>query len=325
MPIDPDIARLLQGETERSLPPLRATSVSELRYEFKSAKLAAQAREELPGEVVARSFELEGGAVPLRGRWYQPGDSSLVAATVFFHGGGWVLGDLDTHDGLCRHIAAVARLGVLSVEYRRAPEHPYPAALEDCLSGTRWLLRHAADVGVSERRIGVAGSSAGGNLAAAVALRLRDEAGHDSEHPLAGQLLAYPVLDPTLSLSSDAQYGHAFYLQLSDMRRFVQAYLPIPESRRNADAAPLHAGTLESLPPTVLAVAEFDPLHDDGELYAKRLRASGVEVIYFEGEGLIHGYFGMGDVSPAARLERERVLKAFGGLLRGERPDATRR
>lgn len=312
MPVAEEIARLLEGKGTTRLPPLHGGSLSVLREEFKRAKLATAAATE-EGRAVSSVDVLVGeraDAVPAR--WYVPKDWRSGAATVFLHGGGWVLGDLDTHEPVCRRIATVAQSAVLSVDYRLAPEHPFPAALEDAYGAVDWLQAKAAELGASPDAVAVAGTSAGGNLAAAVALRWRDRG---AGHPLRAQLLAYPVLDPLLSHPSVAEYGEGFYLSVADLRRFVDAYLPDEAARRNPYAAPIYAASLEGLPPTVLATAEYDPLRDEGVAYGKRLQDDGVEIVHHRGTGLIHGYFGLAHLTVVAERACGEVLVAYRNLL----------
>lgn len=314
MNLDPALAALLEGRGDRELPRLEmGESLEYLRAEFRSAKLKSQSvgSSRLGADLSAVSLVTDGPGGELEMRWYAP-DPEVPAATVFFHGGGWVLGDLDTHDSICRRIGAIGGIGVLSVGYRLAPENPYPAALEDGVHATSWLLDNYRSLGVLEPRIGVAGTSAGGNIAACVAIHSHVS---NRPYPLMAQLLAYPVLDPQLSLPSTRLFSEGYYLRTEDMRRFVAAYLPDPASRSKPTAAPLHAEALDEFPPTVLATAEFDPLRDESHLFAERLLEADVDVVFLSGAGLIHGYFGMVDASETARRVTDEAIAAFVQLL----------
>ena len=218
--------------------------------------------------------------------------------TVYFHGGGWVLGTLETHDGTCRALARSSGAAILSVAYRLAPEHRYPAAVDDCYDATVWAAAHAGDLSVDAARLAVAGDSAGGNLAAAVAIRIRDEGGP----ALAHQLLVYPVTDTRFDTGSyRANGGGNYFLSTAGMERFWSAYLgdlPVSEAPL---AAILHTPDLANLPPATVITAEYDPLRDEGQAYAARLIAAGVAVDAPLAPGMIHGFFAMFEIAPAAQ------------------------
>lgn len=222
---------------------------------------------------------------------------------VYLHGGGWVQGDLDTHDGLCRRLAAEADRVVLAVDYRLAPEHPFPAGLDDTLTALRWARAHASDLGATDR-IEVAGDSAGGNLAAAACLVLRD-----AGEPLpALQVLVYPGLDQTRALPSHRTFARGFLLTAADIDWF-QAHYAMP--LRDPRASPLLAESHAGLPPAVVTTAGFDPLRDEGEAYVERLRAAGVPVTHLDEATLVHGYATMDGVLPAADRAVARILAAI--------------
>lgn len=245
-------------------------------------------------------------------RLYRPlRPSEALAGIVYLHGGGWVLGDLDLQDATCRHLANVTGALTAAVAYRLAPEHPYPAPLDDACTAIEWLYECADQLGVERKRIGVAGSSAGANLAAASVLRRRDEGAVS----VAAQLLLYPPTDPLMSFPSVSKNGTGYYLTAEDMRGFIEAYLPDPETRTNPYAAPLYAESLKGLPPAVVTTAGFDPLCDEGVAYVQRLQDAGIDVEHLHYPGLIHGYFGFADRVPAAAAARDEVLRAFTRLL----------
>jgi acetyl esterase len=209
---------------------------------------------------------------------------------VYFHGGGFVLGNLDTHDSVARSLAVGADCLVMSVDYRLAPEHRFPAAVDDCLAAVRWIERHAVEIGADPTRIAVGGDSAGGNLATVVALRLRDEGGP----ALAGQLLVYPMTWIRAPVEgSMAVNGEGYFLTASAVAWFESRYLSDPDHASHPHASPLLAKDLSSLPPALVITAEFDPLLDQGEAYANRMSEDGVAVTHSRYPGAIHGFFGM--------------------------------
>ena len=238
------------------------------------------------GSVEDRTVPASEADIPIR--IYRPDAGGTTGALLYFHGGGWVIGDLESHDETCRILCAQADLTVVAVHYRRAPESPYPAALNDCYAATRWVADNAETLGVDAQRIGVGGDSAGGNLAAAVALKARDE----GQPGIACQLLIYPVTDANFGTGSYEQNAEGYLLTRKGMQWFWDHYVPAIEDRAQAYASPLRA-PLENLPPALLQTAEFDPLRDEGEAYADRLKRAGNTVQQTRYDGLIHGYFGM--------------------------------
>jgi acetyl esterase len=228
---------------------------------------------------------------------------------VYFHGGGWVIGDLDTHDSPCRFLAAETGTPVLSIDYRLAPEHPFPAAVEDACAGFAWAAAHAAELGVDPARIAVGGDSAGGNLAAAVGLSTR---GGGGPRP-AMQLLFYPVTD-ALGGPSRQDFAEGFQLTKADMDWFEAHYLSGGASGEDPRISVLRAEDLSGLPPAYVTTAAFDPLRDEAEAYAERLRTAGVPVALRRHPGLIHGFANMTAISRTARAA---MLEAAGALRMG--------
>jgi acetyl esterase len=229
---------------------------------------------------------------------------------VFFHGGGFVLGDVDTHDNQCRALCTGVEAVVLSVGYRLAPEHPCPAAVDDCLAATRWAAEHVADLGGDRDRIAVAGDSAGGNLAAVVCQQARDTGGP----ALAAQLLIYPGVDFETRYPSEEENAEGYFLTLEDMIWFADNYAGHMD-RRDPRMSPLRAAELSGLPPAVIATAEFDPLRDQGEAYADALERAGVPVVRRRYDGLIHGFFDLGALSPACAGAVSELCADLRGLL----------
>lgn len=282
MPVDPQMQAILDARA--GLPPLHTLSVEQARARFKGPRPPGLRVEEVAA-VADRTIPGPGG--PLRLRVYTPHGSGPFPLLVFFHGSGWVVCDLDTHDPLCRNLCAGAGCAVVSVDYRLAPEHPFPAAPDDCLAATRWAAEHAAELGADPSRVAVAGDSSGGTLAAVTALRVRDEGGPR----LLGQLLVYPSADLGLPATpSLAEYGEGFGLGAADLRWFWGKYLA-PGDERHPHASPMHAPDLRGLPPALVVTAECDPLRDDADRFAERLREAGVPATVSRYGGATHGFF----------------------------------
>lgn len=222
-------------------------------------------------------------------RIYQAARSETATPVVlYFHGGGWVLGDLETHDTMCGRLAAESGLIVISVDYRRAPEHPYPAPLEDCTDAAAFVTEHAAELGCDENRLIVAGDSAGGNLAAALALATRDALDEGADSPIIGQLLLYPALNNDYETDSYIQFAEGFGLTRHIMVWFWNQYLG--DQTPNAGTTPALAETLANLPPTHVVTAEYDILRDEAEAFAERLQAAGVPTTHRRYDGMLHAF-----------------------------------
>jgi acetyl esterase/lipase len=232
--------------------------------------------------------------------------------TVYVHGGGWVIGDLETHDRTCRRLAAAADAAVLAVDIRNAPEHPWPAAVDDAVAALRFAAAHRDELG-GGTALGVAGDSSGGLVAALACLRLRDM----GERMPAAQLLAYPNTDLTLSQPSVVSQGEGWGLDARDLRWFADQWAPDPARRATGAVSPLHADDLAGLPPALIVTAEHDPLRDEGDAYAGRLQAAGVPVEHRCEPGLVHGFLqGLDLESAAAAAASERFFASAGRLLR---------
>ncbi|MDG4668922.1 alpha/beta hydrolase [Mycobacterium sp. 236(2023)] len=262
-------------------------------------------------EVEAHDRVIDGPAGPLTLRIYRPpSDQTVLPAVVFIHGGGWTVGDLDTYDGAARIHAVGAGAVVVSVDYRLAPEHPFPAAVDDVWAATQWVAQNAGDIGADPARLAVAGDSAGGNLAAVVAQSARD-----AGIALRFQLLWYPSTTFDTSLPSFAANAHAPILDLASCKGFSRWYI----GDLNMTDAPIALvparGDLSGLPPAYIAVAGHDPLRDDGARYAELLVAAGVPVELHNAESLVHGYLGYAGIVPAATEATERAVRALRDAL----------
>lgn len=245
---------------------------------------------------------------PTATRLYVP-TSSVTALLVYFHGGGWIIGDLDSHDGMCRDLAKATNCAVLAVDYRKGPEHPWPAAVEDALAVTLWAMDHAKELlGVTS--VAVAGDSAGGTLATIACLRLRDEGQHLPD----AQVLIYPNTDLTFSQPSVREKASGWGLDAADARWSAEMWVKDPENLANPRVSPLFEPDLSGLPPAIVVTAEHDILRDEGESYALRLSGAGVDVHAWCERGLVHGYLGLKHVSPAAAAASTRLHDAVRAL-----------
>jgi acetyl esterase len=287
MPLDPQAKQVLEQIAALGLPPNHLVSPAQARINMKSRPRAA-------GPAVARIEDrlIPGPGVDIPVRLYTPTGSGPFPVLVWFHGGGWVVGDLDTADPTSRHLCVGASCVVISVDYRLAPETKFPGPADDAYAATAWAAQHAAHFHGDPGNIAVGGDSAGGNLAAAVALMARDRGGPS----LAYQLLVYPVTSRDFERSSYRQNAEGYGLTLEAMRWYWDHYLQHPEHASNPYAAPLAAEHLQDLPPALVITAECDPLRDEGEAFAKRLQAAGVPTTYSLYPGMIHGFFGMNSV-----------------------------
>ncbi len=279
MGIDPEARAYLDAVAASGVPPAYKVAPEEARrnYVAGTGKVA--------GEVVPVALVEDRRLAGVRVRIYHPDPGGELPVTLYFHGGGWVIGNLDTHDALCRRLAAASHSLVVAVDYRLAPEHPYPAAPDDVWAVTSWIAEHAKEVGGDPARLAVAGDSAGGNLAAVVALRARD-----AGIPLRLQVLAYPVTDCNLDTPSYLANAEGYGLDREAMRWYWQHYCPDPARRTEPAASPLRAPDLAGVAPAYVLVCELDPLHDEGLAYARRLEEAGVPVRLRREEGMIHGF-----------------------------------
>lgn len=313
-PLDPAIAEIIPKL------PLRDPSTMTPRSARDALRALAAARAAIPPPPVASAVDsdIKGAAGQLAARVYRVSDEKLPTV-VFFHGGGWVAGDLDTHDRQARLLAIETGAVVVSVDYRRPPETRFPGAFEDCFAAIRDVIARIAEFGGDGARVGVAGDSAGGNLAAAVAIACRD-----AGIRLAAQLLVYPATDvvgnyadtgENARFPSRAENAEGYFLSRAVMEWFAGHYLDDMKQGVDWRVSPLRAQNLSGLAPAVVCTAWFDPLRDEGKAYADALKAAGVATAYHGGAGLIHGYFGLGDASAAAKREAQRARADFKALL----------
>jgi acetyl esterase len=291
MALDPQVQVVLDLVARSGRPPYHQLSPKEARQMFRDTRAASTPEPPLIGSVRDLVADTPAGPIPLR--LYRPHGVAAAAplpVLVYFHGGGWVIGDLDTHDVLCRQLAAGSGAGVVAVDYRLAPEHKFPAAVDDAWAATRWIVANADLLGIDARRLAVGGDSAGGNLATVVALIARDHGA-----PAIGlQILLYPVTDAATETRSHELFADGYLLTRESMRWFIAHYLPGPGEAADWRVSPLRARSLEGLPPGLVVTAGFDPLRDEGEAYARRLRDAGVRVDHVGYGGMIHGFVPMG-------------------------------
>ncbi len=284
MPLDPQAQKVIEQIAALGFPPVHTVSPEQ-------ARINAKARPRAAGPEVARvedrSIPGPGPAIPVR--IYTPAGAGPFPILVWFHGGGWVVGDLDMADPTARHLSVGAGCVVVSVDYRLAPETKFPGAADDCYAATQWAARHAAQINGDSDRIAVGGDSAGGNLAAVVSLMARDRGGP----ALVFQLLVYPVTHCNYTTSSYQSYADGYLLSRDSMQWYWDHYLHMPADASNPYAAPLVTQDLGGLPPALVITAECDPLCDEGAAYARRLQAAGVLTTYSCYDGMIHGFFGM--------------------------------
>ncbi len=312
MPLDPQARIFLDQLASLNGPPMHTLTPEQVREGIRLQPLFTEP--EPVAHVENRTIPGPAGAIPVR--IYTPAGSGPFPVLVFFHGGGWVICNLDTHDGHGRSLCNGAGCVVVSVDYRLAPEHKFPAAPEDCYAATQWVATHAAEINGDPARLAIGGDSAGGNLTAVVAQMARDR----HEPPLLFQLLIYPATDFTFTGSSLKDNADGYFLTTEDMHWFSDHYLRGPEDRQNPLASPLLAADLSKLPPALVITAEYDPLRDEGEAYGQRLKEVDVPVTISRYPGMIHGFFGFPfDLSKRAIAEASQTLRAaFAGNQPGQ-------
>jgi acetyl esterase len=304
MPMHPQAQLILDLMRDVGLVIGESTDPVMIRAQMAEFAQAGRAAAEPVHEVVDRTIPGPAGEIPVR--IYRPAADAPVPVLVWFHGGGWTIGSLDTHDNTCRALVNAVGSVVVSVDYRLAPEHKFPCAVDDALAATAWVAEHAAELGADPARLGVAGDSAGGNLAAVVSLLARDAGAPE----LAFQLLVYPVTDYEFESESMVANATGYFLELESMRWFYRQYLNDETDGADWRFSPIRAGDLSGVPPAFVLTAEFDPLRDQGEAYARKLEAAGVPVELRRYDGVFHGFFGMRDLMEPAQEAFDDVAKA---------------
>ncbi len=292
MTMHPGFRALLDAANAVEMPPLNTLPPMVLREGYRAQRVGVDAG--APTDLDVRDLEVGGGAGPLRARLYTPKDAGASGpGLVYFHGGGFVIGDLDTHDAFLRRLAAASGVRVLSVDYRLAPEHPFPAPHDDALASLRWAFDHAAEIGFDPARIAVGGCSAGGNLSASVALDLRD----DPDRKLAFQLLLYPATAMANDTQSrrDLAEGH---LLTAEVMEWFGNHLAAAGHAQQSRAEPVHA-ELKGVAPALVVTAGFDPLKDEGKAYAAAINAAGGKAEHVEYAGFVHDFYTLSPFCPA--------------------------
>ena len=303
--LDPDAAAVFRAFQEAGRPAYETLSPAEARDYYFTARLVTNPEPPELHSVIPLAIRCPHGSIPAR--IYTPKTprrtKGLAPGLVFFHGGGWVIGDLDTHDVACRKLADEGQLIVISVDYRRAPEHKFPAAVDDAIAATAWIAGHAKELGIDATRLLVGGDSAGGNLAAVVAIAARDSNGP----AIAGQVLIYPATDFSMTHPSHREPETSILLTHSVIRWFAGHYLNGAADIHDWRASPARARTLADLPPAYVLTAGADPLRDEGDEYARRLNEAGVAVTHRTFPGQFHGFFTMGKLLRQADIAASEI------------------
>ncbi|MDO5623068.1 MAG: alpha/beta hydrolase [Pseudomonadota bacterium] len=311
MPLDQHLAAVLQMMAASGAKPIHESTPEESRASYLALTAGSLTPEQRVPVADTQDITVPGAAGAIPARIYRPQAAGPRPTVAYFHGGGYVIGDLATHDNMCREICRGAQAVVVSVAYRLAPEHPFPDGIDDAVAATKWIVAHAGELG-GNSTVAVAGDSAGGNFAAVVAQQLRD-----AGLPLAAQFLIYPAVDHAAAVyPSIEQNAKGYFLERDTMAWFIHHYLGGHTDTMDPRLAPLQAQSLAHLPPAVVVTAEFDPLRDQGAAYAQALRAAGGQAELIEGPGMIHGFFDMGRWSPAAQALITHSIERFGLLLK---------
>jgi len=309
--LDPNAAAMLKLIADKGIPPMHAEPPPQARLSYRSRRFYAQPEPPVVSLIHDKRIPGPGGDLGIRIYRGAPGDDPR-GALVFFHGGGWVIGDLDTHDIACRQLALAGGFSVISVDYRLAPEHRFPAAVDDSIAATRWVRDNAHSLRIDPDRIAVGGDSAGGNLAAVVSIALRDA----GQSWLRFQLLIYPATDMRQVADSHRRNGEGYLLTTDAIRWFREHYMGPEADIADWRASPLLAANLSGLPPALVITAGFDPLRDEGRQYADALSAAGTRAQYVCFERQLHGFINMTRVIPeahtAVRLAADACARALG-------------
>jgi acetyl esterase len=309
MPLDPDTQIVLDMIRLAGRPPFETLTPAEAREAYANSRKVLQPPREDVAETRDTTIPGPLGDIPLR--LYRPSGtdaSDVLPALVYYHGGGWLLGDLDSHDVACRRFANAARCRVISVDYRMAPEHKFPAAVDDCAAATRWVVEQAASLGVDPAKVAVGGDSAGGNLAAVMALMARDGV----LPPVVFQLLIYPATDMMMTTASSQTVTSGVPLTSATMRWFIDHYMREAEDARDWRASPLRAADLSGVAQALVLTCAYDPLCDEGIAYARRLEREGVRTVHLHFSDQTHGFMSMGRIIRAADV----AIDMMAGSLR---------
>lgn len=291
MPLDADAQKVVDLIVQANRPPYETLSPEAAREVYLASRRILQPDLQTVAEIVDLSCPGPAGQIPLRlYRGLNAPQGKLQPVLVYFHGGGWVIGNIESHEWVCRGLANRGQCAVVSVDYRLAPEHKYPAAVEDCIAATAWIAENAASLGLDASRLSVGGDSAGGNLAAVVSIDARDRGAPKICH----QLLIYPATDMAATHPSHEQHAKQLPLTRPTMVWFIEHYLRSAKDKAEWQASPLKATDLKGLPPAFVLTAGYDPLRDEGEEYASKLKAAGVPVVARRFEGQVHGFLNMG-------------------------------
>jgi len=305
MPLDPQAQKVVDTIAALNLKPIKDSTPAEARESMRTRTAGLGPVEDVPA-VADHRVPVEGGEITVR--LYAPAGVGPHPVLVFYHGGGWVIGDLYTHDGLCRSIVNAAGCAVASVDYRLAPEFKFPVAVEDSYAALKWVAANGPRLGLDSARLAVGGDSAGGNLAAVMALLARDRRGPR----ILLQVLVYPVTNYDFGTRSYAENATGYVLTTEDMRWFWRHYLSREEQAQEVTASPFRAKSLADLPPALVMTAGCDPLRDEGDAYAARLRDAGVLVTLTQYPGMFHGFVRMTRILDQSRA----LLGEMAGALR---------
>jgi acetyl esterase len=312
MTFDPDVQIILDMIRLAGRPPFETLTPDEARQAYTASRAVLAPEPQLVAETRDLACPGPHGDIPLR--YYRPFGTEaggVLPALVYFHGGGWLLGGLDSHDTTCRHFANAARCAVVSVDYRMAPEHKFPAAVDDSEAATRWIIAHAAALGIDPARVAVGGDSAGGNLAAVLALLARDR----TLPPLAFQLLIYPATDMAMTTVSSQTITQAVPLTSKSMKWFIDHYMRGAGDITDWRASPARAADLSGTAQALVLTCTCDPLRDEGIEYARRLEREGVRVTHLHFSDQIHGFMSMGRIIRAAGVAIDMMAGILGKAL----------